>query len=99
MIVIVTVVVVLAAFGAAIDAHRLCGDAHMALDALKGMYLSNVEPAAAHHNLVLRTLRATVRPLILNLTSALLYQDTPSTPNTSSTHPQHSIDLLFSGSH
>ena len=52
------------AFGAAIDAHRRAGNSVKALECLQDMHKCNLEPSAAHYNLVLRTLKAEVRLFI-----------------------------------
>ena len=46
------------AYGAAIDAHRRNNNSLRAVECLHAMHRSNLEPTAAHYNLVLRTLRA-----------------------------------------
>ena len=60
------------AFGAALDAHRRAGNALGAVECLNSMSEYNVEPTAAHYNLVIRSLRAQVcvagRLLLLNVT-------------------------------
>ena len=48
------------AFGAALDAHRRAGNALGAVECLNSMSEYNVEPTAAHYNLVIRSLRAQV---------------------------------------
>ena len=45
-------------YGAVIDAHRRNGNSLLAIECLKEMQAKNIEPSAAHYNLVLRTLKA-----------------------------------------
>ncbi len=45
-------------YGAVIDAHRRNGNSLLAIESLKEMQDKNIEPSAAHYNLVLRTLKA-----------------------------------------
>lgn len=45
-------------YGAAIDAHRRNNNSLRAVECLSDMHRSQIEPTAAHYNLVLRTLRA-----------------------------------------
>jgi pentatricopeptide repeat protein len=45
-------------YGAAIDAHRRSGNSLLAIECLNEMQTKNIEPSAAHYNLVLRTLKA-----------------------------------------
>ena len=46
------------AFGAAMDAHRRAGDSLKAVKLLNEMQRQNIEPSAAHYNLVIRTLKS-----------------------------------------
>ena len=45
-------------YGAAIDAHRRANNSLLAVECLQDMYRHQLEPNAAHFNLVLRTLKA-----------------------------------------
>ena len=45
-------------YGAVIDAHRRSGNSLSAIECLQEMQAKNIEPSAAHYNLVLRTLKA-----------------------------------------
>jgi pentatricopeptide repeat protein len=53
-------VLVVLAFGAALDAYRRSNNSLQALTILQEMYSRGMAPAAAHINLVIRTLKSEV---------------------------------------